>query len=198
MASPKPEFKRTLKRAEAVPKLIGNPADFLLVAGLAGTAKDIGHIAGETNSFLFGGAMGGATMAGLGLALAQPKRRVLVATGDGDLLMSLGSLATIAAAGPQNLAILCVDNGLYSETGSQRTHTTFGTDLKMVAEGCGFSVVHEVAAESDIAAAAQALRQSNGPVFVALRVDSSPPPAFRRNWHADECKAAFRRALLKV
>lgn len=196
MAGSTSQFKPTLKRTEAVPKLIGNPADFLFVAGLAGTAKDIGHIAGETNSFLFGGAMGGATMAGLGLALAQPKRRVLVATGDGDLLMCLGSLATIAAAAPQNLAILCVDNGLYAETGSQRTHTRLGTNLKMVAEGCGIPVVHEVAVEADIAAAAQALRQSNGPVFVNLRVDASPPPAFRRNWHAHECKAAFRRALL--
>jgi thiamine pyrophosphate-dependent acetolactate synthase large subunit-like protein len=187
----------SLDRRVAIPKLIGNPDDFLIVAGLAGTAKDIGSLTREApNTFLFGGAMGGATMAGLGLALAQPKRRVLVATGDGDLLMSLGSLATIAAVAPANLAVLCVDNELYGETGNQRTHTGFATNLAVVAQGCGIPVVHEVATEREIEAAANALRTSNGPVFVLLKVDGGPPPAYSRNWHADETKTAFRRALL--
>jgi len=188
-----------LTRREAVPKLVGDPKDFLVVAGLAGTAKDIAEITQEApNSFIFGGAMAGATMTALGLALAQPERRVLVATGDGDLLMSLGSLATIGVMKPKNLAILCVDNELYGETGNQTTHTAMGTDLRQVAEGCGIQVTHEVRTEADVAEAAQALRASNGPVFVLLKVDGSPAAAYARNWHAIDGKVAFRQQLLNT
>jgi len=186
-----------LDRREAIPKLFGDPKDFLIVAGLAGAAKDIGELTKEApNSFLFGGAMGGATMTGLGLALAQPGRRVVVATGDGDLLMSLGSLATIGIMKPKNLVIVCVDNELYGETGSQATHTGQGVDLRVVASGCGIPVTHEVTNEAQLAEAARSLRQADGPVFILLKVDGSPPPPYRRNWHAHESKSAFRRALL--
>jgi hypothetical protein len=102
----------TLDRCDAVPKLLENPQDFLFVAGLAGTAKDIAHLCEPLpNYYACAGVMGGATMMGLGLALAQPGKRVVVATGDGELLMNLGSLATVAVMRPTNLAILCVDNG---------------------------------------------------------------------------------------
>ena len=84
-----------LDRNIAVPRLIGNPEDFLIVAGLAGTAKDAAHLTGDgSNAYMLAGVMGAATMIGAGLALAQPERRVLVMTGDGELLMGLGSLAT--------------------------------------------------------------------------------------------------------
>ena len=113
-----------LDRKEAVPALIGDPDDFLFVARLAGTAKDVGTLTqGKANAYMLAGAMGSALAMGLGLALAQPEKRVLVVTGDGELLMGLGSLATVAAMAPPNLAILCVDNGHYGETGYQITHT---------------------------------------------------------------------------
>jgi phosphonopyruvate decarboxylase len=191
------KISSSLDRRDAIPKLFGDPSEFLIVAGLAGTAKDIGALTNETpNTFLFGGSMGGATMTGLGLALAQPDRRVVVVTGDGDLLMSIGSLATIGVMKPKNLAIVCVDNELYGETGSQGTHTGQGVDLRVVASGCGIPVTHEVTNEADLAQAARSLRQSNSPVFILLKVNGNPPPPYRRNWHAHESKSAFRHALL--
>jgi thiamine pyrophosphate-dependent acetolactate synthase large subunit-like protein len=186
-----------LDRREALPELIGDPTEFLIVAGLAGAAKDVGaHTSESSNTFLFGGAMAGATMTGLGLALAQPRRRVLVVTGDGDLLMSLGSLATIGVMQPTNLAIICVDNELYGETGNQFTHTQAGVDLGAVARGCGITIVHHVKVSDEMPAAAAALRARAGPVFVLLKAHGGPPPAYSRNWHAEETKTAFRRSLL--
>ena len=107
-----------------------------MVAGLAGTAWELSALTHESPSlFGLGGAMGAAPMMGLGLALAQPKRRVLVATGDGELLMNVGALATIALQNPPNLTIICVDNGHYGETGNQDSHTGLGVRLDVIAAG---------------------------------------------------------------
>jgi len=123
-----------LDRCEAVPKLVGDPQDFLIIAGLAGTAKDVAHLCEpQANYYACAGVMGGATAMGLGLALAQPTRRVLVMTGDGELLMNVGSLATVGVMHPPNLAIVCVDNGHYGETGYQKSHTSLGVDLAAIA-----------------------------------------------------------------
>src|SRR3984957_3199592 len=122
-----------LDRCEAVPALIGKAEDFLIVTGLAGTARDIAALTHDSAQiYTMAGAMGGAAMIGLGLALARPDKRVLVATGDGELLMNIGTLATIAALNPPNLSILCVDNGHYGETGWQKSHTSLGVDLEKI------------------------------------------------------------------
>jgi len=94
--------------------------------------------------------MGGAAMVGLGLALAQPRRPVLVVTGDGELLMGLGSLATIAAQNPGNLAIAVLDNEAYGETGGQKSHTGYATDLAAAARGCGISDSRIIVDEDDL------------------------------------------------
>jgi thiamine pyrophosphate-dependent acetolactate synthase large subunit-like protein len=186
-----------MDRREAVPALIGNASDFLIISGLAGAAKDVGaHTRESPNTFLFGGAMGGASSAALGLALAQPEKRVLLVTGDGELLMSLGSLATIGAMQPKNLSILIVDNELYGETGDQATHTGYGIDLKGVAANCGIKNTRLVTSKDQIADAAALLRQSNGPCLVVVKVAGGLPGAYNRNWHAEETKRAFRLALL--
>ena len=186
-----------LDRKEAVPALIGDPDDFLFVAGLAGTAKDVGTLTqGKANAYMLAGAMGSALAMGLGLALAQPGKRVLVVTGDGELLMGLGSLATVAAMAPPNLAILCVDNGHYGETGYQITHTRLGTDLAKVADGAGLPVTRQVEREDQIAEAAAVLRESNGPAFVHLKVGIQRPPVLKRSLDAAATKTAFRQALL--
>ncbi len=188
-----------LDRREALPDLIGDPSDFLIISGLAGSAKDIGFLTQEApNCYLLAGAMGAAVSMGLGLALAQPDRRVLVVTGDGELIMNLGALATVGVMQPANLAIVCVDNGHYGETGNQESHTSRGVDLATVAKGCGFTVVRSVLSEAEIAIATKVLRQSNGPAFVHLRVHDGPPAAYKRNFDAVERKAIFRRALLGV
>jgi phosphonopyruvate decarboxylase len=186
----------TLDRAKAVPALIGRHEDFLIIAGLGGTACDVGAVTGDAaHVFSLGGAMGAPCMMGLGLALARPDRRVLAVTGDGDLLMNVGALATIAVIDPPNLAILCVDNGHYGETGWQKSHTSLGVDLEKIAIGCGIKHTRTVVEEDDIAGAARLLRQGNGTSFVVLRVQPAEPPEFRRNFDASFCRDRFRSAL---
>ena len=187
-----------LERSEAVPKLIGRHEDFLLISGLGGTARDVGAVAGDgAHVYSLGGAMGAPCMMGLGLALARPDKRVLVVTGDGDLLMSVGSLATIAVLNPPNLAIICVDNGHYGETGWQQSHTSLGVDLEKMASGAGIKRTCTVAAKADIAAGAQMIREGNGTSFVLLRVKPTEPAPFKRNFDASFCRQRFRAALLQ-
>src|SRR5260221_11701590 len=129
-----------LDRREAVPALIGRHQDFLFVTGLAGTARDIAALTHDgAHIYTMAGAMGGACMIGLGLALARPDKRVLVATGDGELLMNICALATIAVLNPANLAVLVVDNGHYGETGYQKSHTNLGCGPERVALGPGIN-----------------------------------------------------------
>jgi thiamine pyrophosphate-dependent acetolactate synthase large subunit-like protein len=195
LQSATPDF--VLDRRSAVPALIGRHEDFLIVTGLAGTAKDIAALTGDgAHAYTMAGAMGGAAMIGLGLALARPDKRVLVVTGDGELLMNVGALATIAVQNPPNLAILCVDNGHYGETGYQKSHTSLGTDLERIASGCGIKTTRTIAAESDLADGARLLREGNGTAFVLLRVNPSEPPAARRNMDPAACRNRFRTALL--
>ncbi len=186
-----------LDRRDAVPKLIGDPSDFLFVTGLAGTAKDIAALTDDAaNVFTMAGAMGAAVSIGLGLALSQPERRVLVVTGDGELLMNLGALATVAVMRPPNLAIVCVDNGHYGETGWQLSHTSLGVNLEAIAAGAGIPATRTVTDDSDIPSASKLIRQSNGPAFVVLKVKPGDPPAYKRNLDAAACRVRFRSALL--
>lgn len=180
-----------------MPALLGRHEDFLIVSGLAGSEHDVAAITGDApHVYLMAGAMGGATAMGLGLALAQPERLVLVVTGDGELLMGLGTLATIAVLNPPNLAILCVDNGHYGETGNQASHTSRGVALDKIAAGAGFSIVRTVTNEADLAAGREALRAHNAAAFVLLRVHDGPAPATKHDLHPDACRARFRAALL--
>jgi phosphonopyruvate decarboxylase len=186
-----------LDRRQAVPALIERPADFLIVAGLAGTAQELSALTHESpNVFGLGGAMGAAPMMGLGLALAQPKRRVLVVTGDGELLMNLGALATIALQNPPNLALICVDNGHYGETGNQDSHTGLGVQLDRIAAGAGIPVVHTINTEADLAEGRRLLREANGLSFILLRVKEGPPNKIRRNLVPHVERDRFRKALL--
>ena len=186
-----------LDRQIAVPALIPNPTDFLVIGGLAGAAQELCALTNDgPNVYALGGAMGAATMMGLGLALAQPHRRVLAITGDGELLMNLGSLATCAVLNPPNLRIVCVDNGHYGETGNQESHTGLGVQLDKIATGSGFSTVFTVNTETDIPEARRLLNAEFGLCFILLRVKDGPAlkasrsldPAFTRN--------RFRMALL--
>jgi thiamine pyrophosphate-dependent acetolactate synthase large subunit-like protein len=186
-----------LDRCRAVPELIGRHEDFLIVSGLAGTSRDVAALTHDgANSYTMAGAMGGAAMIGLGLALARPDKRVLVVTGDGELLMNLGALATIAVLNPANLAILCVDNGHYGETGYQKSHTSLGVDLEKIALGSGIKATRTISAEAEIADGARLLRAGNGTAFVVLRVRPTDPPAYKRNMDPAFCRSRFRTALL--
>ena len=186
-----------LDRREAVPALIGRHEDFLIVTGLAGTAREIAALTNDgAHTFTMAGAMGGATMIGLGLALARRDRRVLVVTGDGELLMNLGALATVGVLNPPNLAIVCVDNGHYGETGYQKSHTSLGVDLEKIASGAGIRLTRTIEDAADLPAGARLLREGNATAFVLLRVNESEPPPFKRNMDPAFCRDRFRTALL--
>ncbi|GGE51915.1 aldehyde dehydrogenase [Agaricicola taiwanensis] len=185
-----------LDRRQAVPAIVGRHEDFLIIVGLAGAAQDIAHLTREApHTYILAGAMGGAAMMGLGLALTQPRRQVLVVTGDGELLMGLGSLATIGAVRPSNLSILCVDNAHYGETGNQKTHTAEGIDLAGVARSCCFTNVMEATAAEHLSEGERILRQK-GPNFVSLKVHDGQSQRHARNLDAIDRKIIFRRALL--
>jgi thiamine pyrophosphate-dependent acetolactate synthase large subunit-like protein len=186
-----------LDRRDAVPALVGRHQDFLIVSGLAGTSRDVAALTSDgAHTYTMAGAMGGAAMIGLGLALARPDKRVLVVTGDGELLMNVGALATIGVLNPPNLAILCVDNGHYGETGYQKSHTSLGVDLETIAAGSGIQATRTIAAEEDLPDGARLLREGNGAAFVLLRVKPTDPPAFKRNMDPSACRNRFRTALL--
>jgi len=188
--------KFVLDRRTAVPALVGRHEDFLIVSGLAGTSRDMASLTQDgAHLYTLGGAMGGAAMMGLGLALARPDKRVLVVTGDGELLMNVGSLATIAVMNPPNLAILCVDNGHYGETGYQKSHTSLGVDLERIAAGSGIKATRTIESEAELAAGARFLHDANSTTFVLLRVAPTEPPVFRRSLDAAANRSRFRAAL---
>ena len=190
-----PEF--ILDRNEAVPRLVGRHEDFLVVAGLAGTARDLTYLSDDApHVFALAGAMGAATAMGLGLALARPDRRVLVVTGDGELLMHVGSVAAAAVVNPPNLAIVCVDNGHYGETGYQKSHTSLGVDLEQMAIGAGIRTTRTVDRAEQIPEASRLIREGNGTSFVLMRVQPNESPPHKRDLDPTSEKLRFRSALL--
>jgi phosphonopyruvate decarboxylase len=186
-----------LDRRQAVPALIARPQDWLVVAGLAGAAQELTAMTGDgAGVFGLGGAMGAAPMMALGLALAQPARRVLCVTGDGELLMNIGALATIALLNPANLAIVCVDNGKYGETGNQDSHTGLGVRLDMIAAGAGIPVVYTVNTPAEIDEGRKVLESGAGLRFILLRVKEGPALKVKRSLVPHVVRDRFRAALL--
>jgi len=178
-----------MKRRDVVRSLLKNRKDLLVVGGLGSTAWDITAAGDSPLNFPLWGAMGQAAMIGLGLALAQPKRRVLVITGDGEMLMGMGSLATIGVQKPKNLTVVVIDNERYGETGMQETHTAHGIDLDGVARACGLNVV-------DYKNLQGAIHKAPGPHFSVVKVDAEKIPLVLPPREGTLLKARFRRALL--
>jgi thiamine pyrophosphate-dependent acetolactate synthase large subunit-like protein len=168
--------RSTLRRRELAQQLLADPGDLLVIAGLGSTAWDITAAGDRPLNFPLWGAMGGAAMVGLGLALAQPQRRVLVITGDGELLMGLGGLATIAVQRPPNLAIVVFDNERYGETGMQATNTAHGVDLAAVAAACGFPTTGTLREQREVDAALPAIRSAPGPILYVAKIRAESLP----------------------
>jgi thiamine pyrophosphate-dependent acetolactate synthase large subunit-like protein len=182
-----------LHRRNVVRELLSNRKDLLVIAGLGSTSWDITAAGDSDLSFPTWGAMGQAAMMGLGLALAQPKRRVLVITGDGEMLMGLGALATIGVQKPKNLTIVVIDNERYGETGMQTTHTASGVNLAAVAKACGFKnsrVVTKNVPLRDI------VHRTAGPNFLQIKVSAEKLPLVLPPQDGVLLKDRFRRALL--
>ena len=184
----------TLHRRAVVKELLRDRKDLLVVAGLGSTAWDITAAGDSDLSFPLWGAMGQAAMIGLGLALAQPKRRVLVITGDGEMLMGIGSLATIGVQQPPNLTVAVIDNERYGETGMQHTHTAHGVDLAGIAAACKFK--HAITATKYIEPVRELVYGTPGPNFAAVKVTDDKLPLVLPPHDGVVLKVRFRRALL--
>ena len=167
----------TLPRRAVVATLLKHRGKSLVVTGLGSPSYDV-HAAGDRDdNYYLWGAMGGAALVGLGLAQAQPQQPVLVITGDGEQLMALGGLATIAIARPRNLTIVVIDNHHYGETGMQASHTGHGIDLARIAASCGFATTataHSMADVEKLAKAPGAL--GDGPRLFVVKVAAENMP----------------------
>lgn len=151
-----------IERRPFVERLLRACPQALVISGLGSPSYDLFAAGDRPENFYLWGAMGGAAAMGLGLALAQPARSVLVLTGDGEQLMGLGTLATIGAQQPANLSIVVLDNGHFGETGMQPSHTSLGTSLAAVARGCGFEQVMEIRDLAVLPALASKVQQRKG------------------------------------
>src|SRR5271170_2162843 len=171
-----------LSRRAAVARILAERGDGLVVTGLGSSTYDCAAVGDHPNNFYLWGAMGSALTVGLGLAMAQPRRRVLVITGDGELLMGLGALATVGMKKPENLAVAVIDNEHYGETGMQRTHTSAGVDLAAVARAAGFSETVTVRQATELEAAIPLLYHAKGPVLAVLKVSTAKDPLVLPTW----------------
>ncbi|MBC7803202.1 MAG: aldehyde dehydrogenase [Candidatus Parcubacteria bacterium] len=189
-------MKTELRRRQVVEILLKDRGGLLVVAGLGSTAWDITAAGDSPLSFPLWGAMGNAAMIGLGLALAQPSRRVLVITGDGEMLMGLGSLATIGVQQPPNLSVVVIDNERYGETGMQATHTASGADLAKVAQACGIVSARQIFALGEVSVLRESVHAAPGPHFAQVKVVAEKLPLALPPRDGSLLKSRFRKALL--
>jgi thiamine pyrophosphate-dependent acetolactate synthase large subunit-like protein len=186
------------RRAAMATLLADRPNNLFVVPGLGACTWDAYAAGDDDRNFYLWGAMGGAAMIGLGLALAQPKLRVAVITGDGELLMGLGSLATIGVQRPPNLAVVVFDNGFYGETGMQASHTQSDVDLVEVARGCGIARVLEIKDEAGLRELAGLLASGKGPLFARVPITPDDPPRVLPEKDGVVIKQRVRRAVEKA
>lgn len=168
--------KAAVERRAFVARLMRNIPDALVVTGLGSPAYDVFAAGDRDANFYLWGAMGGATPMALGLALAQPGKPVVVITGDGEMLMGMGSLATVGAQRPRNLTIVVLDNGHYGETGMQPSHTSLGTSLVAVAKGCGIEDAFSADRLENADDVAQRVNARGGTTFAAVAIAAEEPP----------------------
>ena len=183
------------RRAAMATLLANRPKNLFLVPGLGSCTWDAFAAGDDDRNFYLWGAMGGAAMIGLGLALAKPNARVAVITGDGEMLMGLGSLATIGVQRPANLAIIVFDNHHYGETGMQASHTDAGVHLAGVARACGIPEVLDVTDEAALKRLADRLGVYDRTLFANVRIAPSDPPRVLPSKDGVELKLRFRRAV---
>ena len=189
-------MSKPLRRREVVKALLARRGELLVIGGLGAPAWDITDAGDHGLNFPLWGAMGGAAMIGFGLALAQPKRQVLVVTGDGEMLMALGALATIAVQRPRNLAIVVLDNESYGETGMQETHTAHGVDLAGMAKAAGIAQSFTVRSPAEVAQLRMRIHAGTGALFAQVKVDAERLPLVLPPRDGSLLKNRFRAALL--
>ena len=187
-----------LDRREVVKRLLEDRGDLLVVSGLGAPTYDVAAAGDHPLNFYLWGAMGGAAMIGLGLALARPDRRVAVITGDGEMLMGLGSLATIGVKQPANLSVVVIDNRRYGETGMQASHTDAGIDLVAIAKACRFADARSADTDRGLDEARRLLHEGRGPIFASVRVTTDDVPRVLPIRDGCEIKRRFMDALANL
>ncbi len=185
-----------LDRRTAIAALLAHrDPDLAIVTGLGSTTYDVASVGDDDRNFSLWGAMGGAALVGLGLALARPDLRTAVITGDGELLMGLGGLATVGVQRPANLAIIVFDNGVYGETGMQASHTRHAVDLVATARACGIELALDVADPSELQRLALLLSRFDRTLFARVRITPDEPTRVLPTRDGVELKLRFRRAV---
>jgi thiamine pyrophosphate-dependent acetolactate synthase large subunit-like protein len=188
--------KATMNRREAVAKLLENRDGALVVTGLGSPSYDVHAYSDTDDNYYLWGAMGGAALTGLGLAQAQPNKRVMVITGDGEMLMAFGAMATIAVAKPSNLDIIVLDNQHFGETGMQDSHTGMGIDLSGVAAACGFAETRVLRSIKGVdALCAELKKPAKGPRLYVLKIAAENLPRSLPPRDATFIKTRFRAHL---
>lgn len=189
----------TIDRTRAIARILSERQDQLIVTGLGEPCTDVGRLEDRPLNFYIGGAMGMTASVGLGLALAQPERAVVVVTGDAELMMNVGALATIGTQRPPNLSIIVMDNEEFGETGHQRSHTGLGVDIAGIARACGISDAVTVTDENDLDGIAPRTNAMTGPfvAIIKIRPGKAEGAPFTKGIRSGEAvKATFRQALL--
>jgi thiamine pyrophosphate-dependent acetolactate synthase large subunit-like protein len=163
-----------LDRRQVVATLLAERKGAIAIGGLGASTYDIAAAGDHDRNFYLWGAMGGAVMIGLGLALAQPNLPVVIITGDGEMLMGMGSLATVGLQKPKNLSIVVLDNESYGETGGQVSHTAATADLVGIARACGISDSRALSTLGEIEVFAKGMQDvSTGPRFANVKIDGA-------------------------
>ena len=188
-------FSGTIERRAFVKELISLCPDALVVGGLGSSTYDMFAAGDRDQNFYLWGAMGGAAMIGLGLALAQPNKSVVVITGDGEQLMGMGALATINAQQPKNLTIVVLDNGHFGETGMQHSHSSLGTDLTAVSKACGIANSFKIKDASEVKTIQQHVAARAGVAFAQVYVKADDLPRALPSRDGVHIKNRFRKTL---
>jgi len=189
------KVNNSLKRREVVKKIIDHCGEARVITGLGSATYDVFDAGDRDANFYLWGAMGGAAMTGLGLALAKPDIPSIVITGDGEQLMGMGSIASIGVQKPKNLAIIVLDNGYFGETGMQKSHTSQGVDLHLIAKASNFKHSYLISCQEDLDHFISVLPPSDGPIFANIKIESKNPPRSLPILDGVEIKNRFRRSL---
>ena len=188
--------KFKLNRRLVISELLKERENSLIVNGLGGTCWDVASLGDNDLNFYVWGGMGNACMIGLGLALSQPDKKVIVITGDGEMLMGIGSLATIALKQPKNLSIVVFDNELYGETGNQKTHTAYNTNLSKIAIGSGIINSSIILTQEDLSSLSSEIHEIKNLSFSVIKINQDQEEIVLPIREGAFIKSRFRRALL--
>jgi thiamine pyrophosphate-dependent acetolactate synthase large subunit-like protein len=186
-----------IERAGFVKRLLTGCGNTAVICGLGTPQSNVASAEDRLLNFYLIGAMGSAAAVGLGVAMAQPQRPVLVVTGDGELMMNSGILATIAVQAPKNLSIVVLDNEQFGETGMQPSHTAHGVDIAGIARACGFLNTATIHSDDEAGDFIGRSRGMNGPFLGVVKVRAGKHPNFHPVKSGVEMKIRFSRAMLE-